>query len=167
MGKSTHSSLKAIRETHPNSHSAPTDIRGASSGTSEQLAKFIVSDLASSPLQKRLLYLTGDKNRDNFPDILQRENVQLSPLQVYQTQGSSSFPDDLKLALESPTHQGTDPCHSICLISSSSFFFQSPVFGGSCSLRHPLQSSLHRLYDITSTCNLWIVRPLRPEVLLE
>ncbi|KAJ7158852.1 tetrapyrrole biosynthesis, uroporphyrinogen III synthase [Mycena filopes] len=105
VGKSTQSSLKGIRETHPDSHSTPTDIRGASSGTSEQLAKFIVSDLVSSPLQKRLLYLTGDKNRDTLPDILHDGNVQLSSLQVYQTQGSSRFSDDLTLALESPTHQ--------------------------------------------------------------
>ncbi|KAJ7034960.1 tetrapyrrole biosynthesis, uroporphyrinogen III synthase [Mycena alexandri] len=101
----------AIRQAHPNSPFAPLHIRGESSGTSEQLAKFIVSDLESSPLPKgkRLLYLTGDKNRDTLPDILHARNIELSPLQVYQTQGSSSFSDDLKLALEPSAHRGIDP----------------------------------------------------------
>ncbi|KAJ7773173.1 tetrapyrrole biosynthesis, uroporphyrinogen III synthase [Mycena metata] len=107
VGKSTQFSLKAIGEAHPDSRFAPLDIRGESSGTSEQLAKFIVSDLETSPLPKgkRLLYLTGDKNRDTLPDILHAGNVELGPLQVYQTQGSSSFFDDLNLALESSAHR--------------------------------------------------------------
>ncbi|KAJ7637681.1 tetrapyrrole biosynthesis, uroporphyrinogen III synthase [Mycena polygramma] len=104
VGKSTASSLKAIRDAHPYSRLVPNDIRGESSGTSEQLANFIVADLDSLPpesRQKPFLYLTGDKNRDTLPDILHNGNIELDPLQVYQTQGSSSFPDDLKLTLES------------------------------------------------------------------
>ncbi|KAJ6513355.1 tetrapyrrole biosynthesis, uroporphyrinogen III synthase [Mycena sanguinolenta] len=100
VGKATAASLKAARF-------SSTDIRGESSGTSEELAKFILADLDSLPSkEKPFLYLTGDKNRDTLPRILQSANVTLSPLQVYQTQGSSKFPDDLKLALESPSHQG-------------------------------------------------------------
>ncbi|KAF7374977.1 Uroporphyrinogen-III synthase [Mycena sanguinolenta] len=102
VGKSTASALKASRF-------APIDIRGESSGTSEELAKFILADLDSLPSkQKPFLYLTGDKNRDTLPRILQSVGVTLSPLQVYQTQGSSKFPDDLKFALESPSHQGNE-----------------------------------------------------------
>ncbi|KAJ7931433.1 tetrapyrrole biosynthesis, uroporphyrinogen III synthase, partial [Mycena leptocephala] len=111
VGKSTASSLRAIRDVHPHSRFSPADIRGESSGTSEQLAKFILADLDSLPpksRQKPFLYLTGDKNRDTLPDILRSGDIEISPLQVYQTQGSSRFPDDLKLALESSSHQGND-----------------------------------------------------------
>ncbi|KAF7330458.1 Uroporphyrinogen-III synthase [Mycena venus] len=104
VGKSTASAVKAIRDAHPNSRYSPSDIRGESSGTSEQLARFILADLESLPppsRRKPFLYLTGDKNRDTLPDILASGDVELNPLQVYKTQGSSAFPDDLKLALES------------------------------------------------------------------
>ncbi|KAJ6494744.1 tetrapyrrole biosynthesis, uroporphyrinogen III synthase [Mycena vitilis] len=104
VGKSTASSLKAIRDAHPRSHLVPNDIRGESSGTSEQLADFIIADLDSSPpesRQKPFLFLTGDKHRDTLPDILHNGNIKLDSLQVYQTQGSSSFPNDLRLTLES------------------------------------------------------------------
>ncbi|KAJ7475764.1 tetrapyrrole biosynthesis, uroporphyrinogen III synthase [Mycena latifolia] len=103
VGKSTASALNSIRSAHPHSPFAPLDIRGESSGTSEQLARFILADLELSPPSKRrpFLYLTGDKNRDTLPDILRDGNVELTPLQVYQTQGSSRFSEDLKLALES------------------------------------------------------------------
>ncbi|KAJ7363934.1 tetrapyrrole biosynthesis, uroporphyrinogen III synthase [Mycena albidolilacea] len=111
VGKSTATSLKAIREARPDSRFTPTDIRGESSGTSEQLANFILTDLESLPPSSRnkpFLYLTGDKNRDTLPNILRGGGVALSVLQVYQTQGSSKFPDDLKFALESYSHQDSD-----------------------------------------------------------
>ncbi|KAJ7274494.1 tetrapyrrole biosynthesis, uroporphyrinogen III synthase [Mycena haematopus] len=102
LGKSTASALKSSRFT-------PTNIRGESSGTSEELAKFILADLDSLPSKRMpFLYLTGDKNRDTLPHILQSGRVTLSPLQVYRTQGSSKFPDDLKLTLESPSHQDSN-----------------------------------------------------------
>ncbi|KAJ7104242.1 tetrapyrrole biosynthesis, uroporphyrinogen III synthase [Mycena belliarum] len=102
VGKSTASALNLIRSAHPRSPFVPMDIRGESSGTSEQLAKFILEDLDSSPPSRQIpfLYLTGDKNRDTLPDILRAGNVDLIPLQVYQTQGSSSMSQDLKLALD-------------------------------------------------------------------
>ncbi|KAJ7127091.1 tetrapyrrole biosynthesis, uroporphyrinogen III synthase [Mycena epipterygia] len=107
VGKLTASSLSAIRSAHPHSRFVPTDIRGESSGTSEQLARFILADLESSPALKRrpFLYLTGDKNRDTLPDILRGANLELDPLKVYETQGSSTFPEDLKLALDSSSNK--------------------------------------------------------------
>ncbi|KAJ7494646.1 tetrapyrrole biosynthesis, uroporphyrinogen III synthase [Mycena galericulata] len=110
VGTSTASLLNEIRSTHPHSPFSPTDIRGESSGTSEQLAKFILSDLESRPTPRRdpFLYLTGDKNRDTLPDILRGGNIELTSLQVYQTQGSSTFAEDLKLALDSSSHQDSD-----------------------------------------------------------
>ncbi|KAJ7650377.1 tetrapyrrole biosynthesis, uroporphyrinogen III synthase [Roridomyces roridus] len=101
VGKTTVSLLRAIGSAHPHSPFSPVDIRGESSGTSEQLAKFILSDLGSSPPVLPFLYLTGDKNRETLPEILRGGNVGLNPLQVYRTQGSSTFAEDLKLALES------------------------------------------------------------------
>jgi uroporphyrinogen-III synthase len=152
VGKSTASSLRAIRDVHPHSRFSPADIRGESSGTSEQLAKFILADLDSLPpksRQKPFLYLTGDKNRDTLPDILRSGDIEISPLQVYQTQGSSRFPDDLKLALESSSHQGND-LSVICLSDTESL--QILISGGSYSL-HPLRLSLLRpSYDVTSIC---------------
>ena len=80
---------------------APKDIRGAEeSGTSEKLAQFILTDLPSTGAHsRRLLYLTGDKNRDTLPKILKDGGVELVSLQVYGTQGSSTFARDLKQEL--------------------------------------------------------------------
>ncbi|KAK7033040.1 Uroporphyrinogen-III synthase [Favolaschia claudopus] len=111
VGKSTASVLMAIQTAHPNSPLCPVDIRGDSSGTSEQLAKFILGDLDTLPPsseQKPFLYLTGDKNRDTLPKILQDADVELSALQVYQTQGSSTFSDDLDVILNSSSTQDPD-----------------------------------------------------------
>ncbi|KAK0442098.1 tetrapyrrole biosynthesis, uroporphyrinogen III synthase [Armillaria borealis] len=85
VGKATASTL---RSSMPNA-----DIRGESSGTAEQLANFI---LAEQPRPTKLLYLTGDKNRDTLPNILGGAGVVLHPLKVYETQGSSTFPQHLK-----------------------------------------------------------------------
>lgn len=47
-----------------------------------------------------LLYLTGDKSRDTLPKILASKSITLDSLQVYETQGSSSFSHDLRIVLE-------------------------------------------------------------------
>ncbi|KAI0920264.1 hypothetical protein AcV5_010053 [Taiwanofungus camphoratus] len=81
---------------------SPKDIRGASeSGTSERLAHFILKDLASMAGSKKLLYLTGDKNRDTLPKILNDGGFTLEAVQVYATQGSATFASDLDRALRS------------------------------------------------------------------
>ena len=75
----------------------------AQSGTAEQLAHFILSDLSiptDGSTVRRLLYLTGDKNRDTLPNILTSAGIVLDVLQVYATHGSPSFPRDLKNAIE-------------------------------------------------------------------
>ena len=103
IGEATASAAAELRSTLP-SHLVPGDIRGqAQSGTAEQLARFILSDLSvrrdgSTP--RKLLYLTGDKNRDTLPNILTSEGIVLDTLQVYATQSSSSFRCDLRSALE-------------------------------------------------------------------
>ncbi|KAJ4481004.1 tetrapyrrole biosynthesis, uroporphyrinogen III synthase [Lentinula aciculospora] len=72
-------------------------IRGEHSGTAEQLARFILEEPNCS---KRLLYLIGDKNRETLTKILNEGQVDLLPLQVYETSGSSKFPVDLSEALK-------------------------------------------------------------------
>jgi uroporphyrinogen-III synthase len=79
----------------------PKVIRGSSAtGTSERLAHFILEDLSAKESAKKLLYLTGDKNRDVLPNILKSGNVELESLQVYETQGSSNFANDLDEAIQ-------------------------------------------------------------------
>ncbi|PBK80575.1 tetrapyrrole biosynthesis, uroporphyrinogen III synthase [Armillaria gallica] len=86
VGKATASTL---RSSMPNA-----DIRGESSGTAEQLANFILAEPPRPPT--KLLYLTGDKNRDTLPNILGGAGVSLHSLKVYETQGSSTFSLQLK-----------------------------------------------------------------------
>ncbi|KAF7312340.1 Uroporphyrinogen-III synthase [Mycena indigotica] len=99
VGKSSASKLIHTRSSYPDSPFAPLDIRGESTGNSEQLAQFITADF-SSPPSTPLLYLTGDKNRDTLQEFLHAKGFQLSSFQVYQTQGSSTFAQDLKLVVE-------------------------------------------------------------------
>lgn len=101
MGAATASALSSIRTTVPRAGTlAPSDIRGADSGTGEKLAHFILDDLVSDA-PRRLLYLTGDKNRDVLPGVLRDGGVALESLQVYATQGSSAFAADLVGAIDS------------------------------------------------------------------
>jgi len=76
----------------------PNDICGAyESGTSERLAHFILDDLGKrSALNPKLLYLTGDKNRDTLPNILGNGGVQVNFLQVYETQPCSNLEASLQ-----------------------------------------------------------------------
>jgi uroporphyrinogen-III synthase len=98
VGEATSAALRDICEKIPLYTSR--DIRGGSeTGTAERLAGFILKDLPSDGTSRKLLYLTGDKNRDTLPKILESAGVALDPLQVYATQGSSTFPHDLSLAL--------------------------------------------------------------------
>lgn len=101
VGEATARALLAIRDLDGRcADYAPTqgNVRGAgSTGTSEKLAQYIVDDLAGAPT--RLLYLTGDKNRDTLPRILEAAGVRPVPLQVYETHGSETFAADLAEAL--------------------------------------------------------------------
>jgi hypothetical protein len=66
----------------------PSDVRGTESGTAENLAHFIVQDMAGT--DKTLLYLTGDKNRDTLQKVVETESgmkIALMCVQVYATVG--------------------------------------------------------------------------------
>ncbi|KAI4526271.1 tetrapyrrole biosynthesis, uroporphyrinogen III synthase [Schizophyllum commune Loenen D] len=99
VGRATAVALRAIAD----SPAAPRDIRGEESGTGEQLARFIVDDVRNGNAERdhpaRLLYLTGDKNRDTVPSILTEAGISLEPLQVYGTCGAPDFEQRLDEAL--------------------------------------------------------------------
>lgn len=102
VGEATATTLRDIRDEVEGSVLAPKDIRGgAESGTSEKLAHFILRDLPANDEPRKLLYLIGDKNRDVLANILRDGGVELQAQQVYATRGSTSFPSDLRKAVES------------------------------------------------------------------
>ncbi|KAH9976812.1 tetrapyrrole biosynthesis, uroporphyrinogen III synthase [Lactifluus volemus] len=83
----------------------PQDVRGTESGTAEQLARYIVRDVRQG---ERLLYLTGDKNRDTLPRIV-REGLGegcLRELGVYATRGVRDFESILSRALQDKIGRG-------------------------------------------------------------
>ena len=74
-----------------------SDVRGPSSGNASTLASFIL-DEPDQPW--RLLYLTGDKNRDTLTNILHEGGISAEPIQTYKTEGSLSFAEDLSAAIQ-------------------------------------------------------------------
>jgi uroporphyrinogen-III synthase len=77
----------------------PQDIRGTESGTAEQLARYIVQNATR---EERLLYLTGDKNKETLSRIVTGglgEGV-LRELRVYATHGVRDFESTLRRALQ-------------------------------------------------------------------
>ncbi|KAJ7600762.1 tetrapyrrole biosynthesis, uroporphyrinogen III synthase [Mycena floridula] len=91
----------AVRSIYP---SQDLDIRGEDTGTSENLARFILQDMGPG----NLLYLTGDKNRDILPNILTEGGMQLYSIQVYETRGSRTFGTDLKRAISDGNEKVTE-----------------------------------------------------------
>ncbi|KAM6499358.1 Tetrapyrrole biosynthesis, uroporphyrinogen III synthase [Amanita muscaria] len=79
---------------------SPSMIRGQESGNGDELARFILQDLKTSNKAKKLLYLTGDKNRETLPSILAEGDVELNSLQVYETRRSSTFEADLEKVVQ-------------------------------------------------------------------
>ncbi|KZT25046.1 tetrapyrrole biosynthesis uroporphyrinogen III synthase [Neolentinus lepideus HHB14362 ss-1] len=101
VGRTTAMLLLDIMKSYDTPY-APKDVRGGEeSGTSEKLSHFILNNLPSNRKDAKLLYLTGDKNRDTLPKILREGGVELQTLQVYGTQGSRTFESDLVRAIES------------------------------------------------------------------
>lgn len=86
----------------------PEQVLGADEGgTGERLAEYIVryfaagehSDAPRRGRKPRLLYLTGDKNRDTLPRILSAGGIDLEPLQVYSTCRCPEFEARLEAVL--------------------------------------------------------------------
>jgi uroporphyrinogen-III synthase len=96
----------------------PEDVRGTESGTAERLARYIVQDATT---EGKLLYLTGDKNRDTLSRVVREglgEGV-LRELRVYATRGVLDFEGSLLRALQGePMHRmGTFLCPSFLLVA--------------------------------------------------
>ncbi|KAL1749081.1 tetrapyrrole biosynthesis, uroporphyrinogen III synthase [Schizophyllum fasciatum] len=139
VGRATAVALRSIAD----SPAAPRDVRGEATGTGEQLAHFIVDDVRSenrtSPA--RLLYLTGDKNRDTVPNILTEAGIAFEPLQVYGTRGAHDFAQRLDAAM------GTLPSDSseqwVVFFAPSSTDFSLPY----------LEKRLKLKYTTTENCS--------------
>ena len=119
VGSSTASSLRSTFSSHHGHHHAtnsvtpaPEMIRGEESGNGEELANFILRDLAGPCVdgdegwgEKRekqlLLYLTGDKTRETLPSILAEGGMELRSVKVYETRGSLKFKENLERAVHS------------------------------------------------------------------
>lgn len=69
------------------------DVRGQQTGNANRLADLILSERDKDDLRK-MLYLTGDKNRDNMRETLESAGTTLDILQVYATQSRNS--DDIE-----------------------------------------------------------------------
>ncbi|KAG5350131.1 hypothetical protein C0989_012530 [Termitomyces sp. Mn162] len=124
VGRATASALAEVRQTYGQTPYTPEIICGESSGTGERLAQYI-RDLTIKP--KRLLYLTGDKNRDTVPSILGEAGIEIYSLKVYETQGSPTFEKDLKHALS----QANTAFHRWWIVhfAPSAANFVTPILG--------------------------------------
>ncbi|KAF5352988.1 hypothetical protein D9758_007965 [Tetrapyrgos nigripes] len=122
VGTATRNALLQIyfaRSSSPYSPDPCLILGAEEAGNAEQLAQFI---LRQQQLPKRLLYLTGDKNRDTLPTILSAHSIALTPLQVYETRGSSAFKDDLKATVDSWPHGREEGWWTVFFAPSSSSF---------------------------------------------
>lgn len=84
------------------------DVRGQLSGNAAILSSFILDDLTIRPA--KLLYLTGDKNRDTLSKALEGGGLTLHSIQVYRTEGSPTFEKDLASVLASSSKGTSDSC---------------------------------------------------------
>ncbi|KAI6137664.1 tetrapyrrole biosynthesis, uroporphyrinogen III synthase [Pisolithus tinctorius] len=105
LGDVTAGAARELRKRLPHGL-GPMDVRGGSGvGSAEQLAKVILEDGDVSG-SKKMLYLTGDKNRDTMSKMLTQGGVEMEELQVYETCGSSTFAHDLEDALRKAESAG-------------------------------------------------------------
>jgi uroporphyrinogen-III synthase len=97
VGQATASALMNVFDDYVNLGLTTPDVRGKLSGNATTLASFILED-PDKP--SRLVYLTGDKNRDTLTHILQEDGISVEPLQTYKTEGSPSFAEDLSTVIQ-------------------------------------------------------------------
>ena len=97
VGQATASALISVFGAYVHLGLTSVDVRGQLSGNATTLASFILED-PDKP--SRLLYLTGDKNRDTLTNILQEGGISVEPLQTYKTEGSPSFAEDLSTVIQ-------------------------------------------------------------------
>lgn len=128
------------------------NIIGEGSGTGEALAKVIIDDQGGRATKLPLLYLTGDKNKDTLPTLVQAAGFDLEPLQVYNTRGSPNFSAGVKALFQRHLPLGEcdfRPCLKEIRNFNCDLFLQIPHSGGSCSSLRRLQSLLCRSCENT------------------
>jgi uroporphyrinogen-III synthase len=102
VGQTTATALRDIFTEFADLGLESVDILGQDSGSAASLAPFILEDIKERPA--KLLYLTGDKNRDTISRLLNEGGIALEPLRVYKTHGSPDFEDNLASTLASSPH---------------------------------------------------------------
>ena len=118
VGHATAAAASQIRIACPSvEHLAPADVRGgAGAGTAERLAAFILAE-GHGGQGRRMLYLTGDKNRETLREMLTAGGVALETLGVYRTTESPAFQADLEATLErAPVGKYACVRGGVCLI---------------------------------------------------
>jgi len=101
------------------------DIRGQASGNAAALSPFILSDIKESPA--KLLYLTGDKNRDTLTNFLSEGGISLEALQVYVTEGSPRFEEQIAHVLDEIPRKPLPPHWWIVYFAPSAAAFVTPI----------------------------------------
>ncbi|KAF8637108.1 hypothetical protein AX17_003012 [Amanita inopinata Kibby_2008] len=167
VGQATASALTDIHAVYSPSYPqfvpSPMAIRGSDSGNAEELARFIVRDVNDSGDRphhtRRLLYLTGDKNRDTLPTILQSAGISLNPVQVYATRGSSTFAHDLAKVLESQVHTGPAKDWWIVYFAPSAAQFVTPILEDHFTLPRIGDNSPHSASSVRLPTRLAAIGP--------
>lgn len=99
VGESTAHALEPMTNSHPANFSKLL-ILGAHTGKAESLARFVLDDLPTRHTVGRLLYLTGDKNRDTFCRIMSEHDVPIESLMVYETRAANDLEDRIHCAVQ-------------------------------------------------------------------
>lgn len=85
MGDATARPLRKMATSHPTKFSESLILGAKQGGKAESLAQFVLDDLSSRQQGSKLLYLTGDKNRDTFLRIMTEHNIHVQSMMVYET----------------------------------------------------------------------------------
>lgn len=91
VGESTRRALMQMTTLQPSKFSESLILGATQTGSSESLAQFILDNLPPRRIGEKLLYLTGDKNKDTFRRILTENGVEIEELMVYETKAASDL----------------------------------------------------------------------------
>ena len=99
MGEGTAAAIRDIQTRFQSHGFSSVRTLGEASGTGEQLGHFIAEHYDYKS-EGKLLYLTGDKNRDTVASILSKTGVPFRSLLVYETRKRLDFEEQLRQAVE-------------------------------------------------------------------
>ncbi|KAF8520289.1 tetrapyrrole biosynthesis, uroporphyrinogen III synthase [Gautieria morchelliformis] len=91
VGESTKRTLKQMTTMHSTRFSESLILGAAQAGSSEPLARFVLDDRALRRTGGKLLYLTGDKNKDTFHRIMSENGVIVEEIMVYETKAANGL----------------------------------------------------------------------------